>query len=199
MDSDFLKQKNAITNAPIYLYTIYDYDGVGNNLNLAEWSEDIVFDGVTYSKFPISHDEVGENSQGQTPSIRIRIANVSRLIQYYLETYDWRGKKVLVRLVFLDKLAIADCKLDFIFYIDSYTANEKAAEFNLLPKVDALQITLPRRTHSRNYCQWRFKSDECGYAGAETECNKTKQRCKVLNNYVRYGGFPAIPSKKLYV
>lgn len=199
MDNNFIQSKNAQTNAPIYLYTIYDYDGASNNLNLAEWSEDIVFDSITYSKFPISHDEIGENSQGQTPSIKVRISNISRLIQYYLELYDWRGKKVLVRLVWLDKIAIDECKLDFIFYIDSYSANEKVAEFNLMPKVDALQITLPRRTYSRNYCQWRFKSDECGYAGAETECNKTKQRCKVLDNYVRYGGFPAIPSKKLYV
>ena len=70
MNEDFLKQKNAQVNAPIYLYTIYDYDGASNDLNLAEWGEDIVFDGVTYSKFPISHDEIGENSQGQVPAIK---------------------------------------------------------------------------------------------------------------------------------
>jgi len=199
MDSDFLKQKNAITNAPIYLYTIYDYDGVGNNLTLAEWSEDIVFNGVTYQKFPISHDEIGDNSQNQTPAIKVKISNVSRLIQYYLEIYDWRGKKVKITLVWLDKLDNTDCKLDFTFFIDSYIANEQVAEFNLLPKVDALGVTLPRRTYSRNYCQWRFKGIECGYAGSETECNKTKQRCKELNNYKRYGGFPSIPVRVLYV
>jgi len=199
MDSDFLKQKNAITNAPIYLYTIYDYDGAGNNLTLAEWSEDIVFDGVTYQKFPISHDEIGDNSQNQTPAIKVKISNVSRLIQYYLEIYDWRGKKVKITLVWLDKLDNTDCKLDFTFFIDSYIANEQVAEFNLLPKVDALGVTLPRRTYSRNYCQWRFKGIECGYAGSETECNKTKQRCKELNNYKRYGGFPSIPVRVLYV
>ncbi len=199
MDSDFLKQKNKQTNAPIYLYTIYDYDGASNNLTFAEWSEDILFDSITYQKFPISHDEIGDNSQGQTPFLKVRISNISRLIQYYLETYDWRGKKVKVTLVWLDNLDNPDCKFDFTFFIDSYVVNEKVAEFNLLPKVDALGITLPRRTYSRNYCQWRFKSVECGYAGAETKCSKTKQRCKVLDNYTRYGGFPAIPTKRLYV
>lgn len=199
MNDAFNQQKNANTNAPIYLYTIFDYDGASSNLNFAEWSDDIVFDGVTYTKFPIAHDEIGENSQGQTPSLKVRAANVSRLLQYYLELYDWHKKKVRVRLVWLDELADADCKMDFTYFIDSYTATDKVAEFNLLPKIDALQVTLPKRIYSRNYCQWRFKGTECAYAGAETECNKTRQRCKQLSNYIRFGGFPSIPSRQIYL
>lgn len=195
----FLEEKNKNTNAPIYLYTVYDYDDLGTNLNLAEWGDDVTFDGIVYNKFPIKHDEIGENSQGQVPSIKLTVANVSRVIQYYLETYNWRGKKVLIRLVWLAQIADADAKLDFVYYIDSYIANEKIAEFVLLPKVNALGLELPKRTYSRNYCQWRFKGTECGYASGESECNKTKQRCKELGNYSRYGGFPAIPTRRLYV
>ncbi len=199
MNESFRTEKNKSTNVPIYLYTIYDYNGEGDNLNFAEWDEDIIFDEVTYHKFPIKHDEIGENTQNETPAIKVKISNVSRLIQYYLEAYDWRNKKVRIRLIWLDKLDEEDTKLDFIFYIDSYTANESIAEFLLLPKIDALGVILPKRVYSRNYCQWRFKGVECGYSGVEIECNKTKQRCKELNNYIRFGGFPAIPEKKMYV
>lgn len=199
MNDAFREQKNARTNAPIYLYTIYNYDNANHDLNLAEWNEDITFDDVPYPKFPIKHDEISDNSQGQTPSIKISIANVSRLIQYYLETYDWHNKKVRIRLVWLDEIDDPDCKFDFIYYIDSYVATEKVAEFILLPKVDVLQLTLPRRTYSRNYCQWRFRGTECGYSNGEQSCNKTRQRCKGLGNYDRFGGFPSIPSKQLYV
>lgn len=199
MNSDFIAQKNAKTNAPIYLYTIFDYDGLSNDLNLCEWDENITFDSVVYSAFPISHDELGDNSQNQTPEVKVRVSNVSRLFQYYLETYDLREKKVRIRLVWLDKLAVAEAKLDFIYYIHSYEANESMMSFSLLPRLDALSCALPKRTYSRNYCQWRFKGTECAYAGAETACNKTKQRCKELDNYVRFGGFPSIPARVLYV
>lgn len=199
LHNDFLKEKNKQVNKPIFLYTIYNYDGASNDLNLAESKESIEFDGITYNAFPITHDNVSDNAQGQTPEIKVRVANVSRLIEYYLNIYDLRDKKVLIRLVWADKLDNPDIKFDVVYYINNYTANEKAVEFTLLPKVDALGIVLPKRTYSRNYCQWRFKSDECGYSGEFTECNKTKQKCKELNNYVRFGGFPAIPSKKLYV
>lgn len=199
LDNDFLVEKNKPVNKPIYLYTIYDYDGADNNLNFAEHNENVEFDSVTYTAFPITHDEISDNSQGQTPEIKLRVANISRVIEYYLNIYDLRGKKVLVRLVWKDKLDNADIKYDFVYFISNYTSNEKVVEFSLLPKVDMLGLVLPKRTYSRNYCQWRFKSDECGYSGAETECNKTKQKCKELDNYVRFGGFPAIPSKRLYV
>lgn len=199
LHTDFLKEKNNQTNKPIFLYTIYNYDGLSNNLNLAESKENIVFDSITYTAFPIMHDNISDNSQGQTPEIKVKVANVSRLIEYYLNIYDLRDKKVLIRLVWANKLDNPDVKYDAIYYINSYTANEKVVEFTLLPKVDALGIVLPRRTYSRNYCQWRFKSTECGYSGEATECNKTKQQCKILDNYVRFGGFPAIPNKKLYV
>ena len=167
-------------------------------MNLAEWDEDIEFD-TTYTRFPITHDEIGENMQGEIGSVKVRVSNISRAIQYYLELYDWRGKKVRIRLVWLDKLDEPDTKLDFTYFIDNYSANQDVAEFTLLPKVDVLNVTLPKRTYSRNYCQWRFKSDECGYNLGENTCNKTKQRCKELNNYKRFGGFPAIPTRKLYV
>lgn len=196
---NLFKELNKETNQPIFLYRIFDYDGLGADLKFAEWDTDIVFDSLTYQKFPISHDVITENNQGQIDAIKVKVSNVSRLIQSYLEDFDLRGKKVLIRLVFKDRLAYTDEKLDFYYFIDNYTANQDVVEFTLLPKTDVLGMTLPSRAYSRNYCGWKFKSTECGYAGVITTCNKTKQRCKEIGNFPRFGGFPSIPSRRIAV
>lgn len=195
----FRAKKNAQTNQPIWLYTIYDYDGAAGVLRFAERKEDVVFDGNTYTAFPITHDQINESGTGEIDTVKVSIANVNRLVQSYIEVYDWRGKKVTITLVWADDLADANNKVEFDFYIDTYAADAQAANFTLLPKTDTLSHTLPTRIYSRNTCRWVFKSDECGYAGAETTCNKTQQRCKALANYQRFGGFPSIPTRQINV
>ncbi|MBM3210608.1 DUF2163 domain-containing protein [Candidatus Poribacteria bacterium] len=196
---NLFKELNKQVNQPIYLYKVFDYDGIGGDLLFAEWDTDIVFDSVTYPKFPVTHDSISENNQGQIDAVKVRLSNVSRLIQSYLEEFDFRAKKVMIRLVFKDRLAYPDEKLDFYYFIDTYSASQDVVEFILLPKTDILSVTLPTRNYSRNYCGWKFKSTECGYAGAITTCNKTKQKCKELDNFQRFGGFPSIPSRKIAV
>lgn len=51
----------------------------------------------------------------------------------------------------------------------------------------------PRYRYSRKRCRWRFKSDSCGYAGANTSCNRLLDGCITNANTSRFGGFPAIP------
>lgn len=202
IDTTTKSQKNASTNKPIYLYTIYDYDGVGSNLYFAGYDTDIIYNGITYTRFPITHESIGENSQGEIEGVKISVSNVSQAIQTYLELYDWRKKKVTIRMVWADQLADTDAYIDFTYFIDNYIANEKVAEFNLLPKTDVLDVNVPARVYSRNYCSWKFKSIECGYSGATTTCNKTKAACKAMaggSNYLRFGAFPSIPTKRIYV
>ncbi len=195
----FVEEKNAQENEPVYLYTIYDYNSSGEHLHFAGYDSDIVFNGITYSQFPIEHQSIGENTNGEIDSVRVRVSNVSRLIQYYLEEYDFRGKKVAIITVWANRLDDADACIVDEYAIDSYTVNERDVTFFLTSNMDVLDITLPGRMYSRNYCRWKFKSDECGYAGAETTCNKTFQRCKELENQERFGGFPGIPLRRLYI
>lgn len=202
IDSNFIEQLNKREKKPVFLYTVFEYDGA-EDLNFAESKEDVLYDDgggeITYQAFPVTHDEIGENTQGEVNAIKVTISNVSRTIQAYLEHYDFRGKEVRIRLVFRDRLAYPDEHLDFTLFVDSYTANQDVAEFLLLPKMNVVGAMLPARVYSRNYCQWKFKSTECGYASGETSCNKTKQRCKELGNYQRFGGFPSIPSKVVII
>lgn len=197
-NSNFKSEKNKPSNQPIYLYTIEDYNGSGD-LCLAEWDTDITYDGVTYTKFPIKHDEIRENSQGEIDNFKVTVANVNLLIQAYLESYDLRGKKVTITLVWANQLNDVDANIKFIFYIDNYTATQDTVEFVLSSKYDIIDLTLPRGVYNRNYCRWKFKSTECGYAGAQATCDKRKATCKTtMSNIARYGGFPSVPTQRLF-
>jgi len=198
IDSTFTETKNQQSNQPIFLYTIFNYDGASTNLYFADYSENVTYDGQEYTKFPISHDAVTEDTTGEISSVSVTLSNVSRLIQAYLENYDFNGKKVYITLVWGNQLDDTDAYLREIFYIDSYSADQNNVEFTLTSKFDVLSLQLPARKYSRNYCGFKFKSTECGYAGAETECNKTLARCRVLENSSRFGAFPSVPSRQIY-
>jgi lambda family phage minor tail protein L len=197
-NSVFIGEKNLQENRPVFLYRVTEYNGT-DDLLLAAHDEDVTFDGETYTKFPITHESVSDNSRGEIDSVAVRISNVSRLIQSYLESYDWRGKKVTITQVFLDQLADADAKISFVLYIDNYKASEADVEFQLTTRFDVIDVMLPLGAYNRNYCRWKFKSTECGYVGAESVCNKTKQDCRDnKDNVVRFGGFPSIPQRRLF-
>ncbi len=65
-----------------------------NNLYFAEAKADIVFDGITYTAFPIALDPISESTTGEIDSIKIKMGNASRVIQMYIENYDLRRKTV---------------------------------------------------------------------------------------------------------
>jgi len=198
VNATFRNEKAKKENAPISLYMLKEYDGV-DDLNFAGFDEDVTYNGTVYTRFPIKHEFVAENNQGQIDQVKITLANVSRLIEFYLEQYDFRGKKVIIRTVWADQLSDPDAYIDDVFYIDNYTADQSNVEFTLTGKFDVLGIDLPARRYARNYCVWKFKSAECGYAGAELTCDKTQQRCKQLDNYQRFGGFPSVPTRRIYI
>ena len=199
INSTFKSEKNKQDNQPITLYTIENYNGLGVNLYFTGYDTNVTFAGVTYTKFPVALDFISENNKGLIDTVRLTVANVSRLIQSYLESYDLRGKKVIIKTVWANQLSDSNAYIEDIFYIDSYSADQRDVVFTLTSKFDVLDIELPLRRYSRNYCGWKFKGTECGYVGAETSCNKTKQRCKQLSNYQRFGGFPSIQSNRIIV
>lgn len=196
----FKNEKNKAANRPIRLYLIEDYDGASNDLRFAEWDADVTFDSLVYTKFPITIDQIAENSRGSIDTVQVTVSNISRLIQSYLEDYDFRGKKVTIKTVFADQLADTTSVFEDIFYVDSYTADQNNVVFVLSSKFDLMDINLPGRLYSRNYCRWTFKGTECGYSGSESSCKKIKSDCKVnKNNYARFGGFPSIQSRGVYL
>lgn len=201
LDADFVAGKNKQQVKPIRLYTIYDYDNAGANFYIAEYSSDVVFDGITYQKFPIKFQSVTEKTGGEVDEMKLIMSNVSQEIEALLQnpSFQFKGKQVDIMYVIADHLDDPECKYVETFYIDYYETTSTNAIFTLSSKMDVYDVMLPGRTVIRTHCSWVFKGIECKYAGAETACNRTLQRCRVLGNTLNYGGFPAAGGKRMFV
>lgn len=149
--AEFVTEKNKQANRPIFLYIIYDIDGAGTNKYFCAYDTNVTFDGQVYEKFPISHNPITENTQGQIDQVTITLSNVSRLIRYYLGLYDGlREKKVVIRQVFADLLDNPNAKIDDTYYVSQTTCNQQDVTLTLSSKLDVLSINLPGRTYTRN-------------------------------------------------
>ncbi len=148
--TDFIAEKNKQANKPIFLYIIFDIDNQGTNKYFCAYDTNIVFDGQVYEKFPISHEPITENTQGQIDHVNVTVSNISRLIRYYLGQYDGlRDKKVVIRQVFANLLDNADAKIDDTFFVKQVTCNQQDVTLTLSSKLDILSVNLPGRTYTR--------------------------------------------------
>jgi len=206
-NKSFKEETRKKETQPIFLYVIWDYDGASNNKYFAAYDKNVIFDGIDYIKFPITHDEITENVKGEIDTTKVQLSNVSRLIEYYLQNYDLRGKKISIKMVYANLLDDPDAYIEFSNYIDSYTSNVKDVVFSIMSKFDVLNVIVPGRIYIKSHCQTLFaspairalgKGQECGYLGAETECNKTRGRCRELGNQKRFNAFPSSPGGTSY-
>lgn len=182
-----------------------------------ELASDVVWQGVTYYRFPIEATGFEFSGKGQLPRPSIRVANVNGLIGALVGTYnDLAGAKVIRRrtlVKYLDAVnftggvnASADPTAalpDDVYYIDrKSTENKFLVEFELAASFDVNGVQLPRRQIIQNVCAWKYRSAECGYAGGavakaddtatailgEDVCGKRLSSCKL-----RFGNYAELP------
>jgi lambda family phage minor tail protein L len=170
------------------------------SINIVDANEDVIYDGVTYIKFPVIFNGIEMTGTGEISKASLVVANPERTFQAYLQQFKGlRGIRVEVKTVFerfLDSGESPDplsCVEDS-FIIDSYTATDQTIQFQLDPVCD-FSIKIPRRRFT-HMCYWRFKDPEtCMYAGAESTCTKDLDSCRQKGNEARFGGFPGIPTQ----
>lgn len=197
---------NTVTNEFVYFTKL---------LNITDSNFDILFDGITYMRFPVQMSDTTISSDGSIDKASLSVANVTREIMYYVEMYNGLvNRKITVKKVFrrfLDLIyninpdgtietspneeADASSFIKEEYIIDSYTANEQIVNFNLDPIIN-LNVKLPRRRYlDSNSCAFKYKDPEtCKYSGSLTKCNKNLSDCKLHNNSINFGGFAGLDS-----
>ena len=158
---------------------------------------DVTWAGHIWQALPFEIDEIGENSKGEVPRVDVRICNVSRIFEYYLQEYDTFTKTygytpitVKIMVINTGNLANTTPEVCYEFDLNQPKTNSQWATFTLGAS-NPYRKRFPEYRILKNQCQYKsFKGIECGYAGAETVCDRTLSRCKALNNSGRYGGFP---------
>lgn len=171
-------------------------------------SNDVVWQGQTYSRFPVEASGFERSGSGAAPRPMLRVANVTGLMGAMArELGDLCGATVVRRRTFskyLDAVNFpggvnpqADPNVGFpkeVWTVDRKSAeNGVYVEFELASAFDVQGVFLPRRQCIQNTCTWAYRSAECGYAGGPVadkfdvttaivsldQCGKRLSSCKI--------------------
>lgn len=134
----------------------------------------IQWKGNTYEPLPIISSGYEKNTTGQIAQPSLTVANVMGTFTQVINSLDdLVGAKVTRRRTFakyLDGEVQADPTQEFpidIFFIERKTGeNALTITWQLGSILDVEGLLLPRRVITQNYCQWKYRSSECGYTGA---------------------------------
>lgn len=177
----------------------------------------LVWQGNTYSAFPIEATGFEWNGRGQLPRPTLRVSNVlGTMTALVLQFDDLSGVKVTrIRTLqkYLDAVNFpgstnptADPTAEFardVYFVDRKSIETREmVEFELSAALDLAGVALPRRQIIQNYCPWKYRSAECGYTGtsyfdtndnpvssaAQDVCGKRLSSCRA-----RFGQYAVLP------
>lgn len=187
-----------------------------------ELTQPVTWQGVEYTPMPIVATGFDFNTSGQLPRPKMTFANTSGAITaFILQFNDCLGAKVTRKrtlVKFLDAVNFdggvnpsADDTASYpddIFYIKRKVKEDKVSvEFELGSATDVVGVKLPRRQIIQNLCQWKYRGNECGYAGtnyfksddsvtansSQDVCGKRLSSCKLrfgATSQLPFGSFP---------
>ncbi len=168
-----------------------------DTMYLVNNNEDVVFESRTYVAFGFTVEPPKESSKGEIPSIQLMVANATRTMQTYVEAYNGGvGATVVLRIVNTANLAEDYADLTTTLSVVACKCTAQWVTFTL-GAVNPLKRRFPPDQYIAMHCRfvsapYGFKGPHCGYAGSETSCDGTLDRCQALGNSSRFGGHPGL-------
>jgi len=211
---------------PINLYVI-NVDQVGwTPLYYAEFTHNITgfamttagvlsTSEVTYYGIPITSSEMKTTIEGDIPEVSISVPNVDRIIEAYIQNYDYLRNCAVYKITTFVKYLPSGTTYTYIgstpdrnsciieaMYIDAVTSNDEVVTFSCKPKFAIHNIVLPRRRFTRE-CSWTYGDTSCSIDGATKitypTCDYSLDNCRQRGNSSRFGGFPSIPKGGIWI
>ena len=184
------------------------------------WQRNIIWQGHTFEPMALEVSGLEMRSDGKASAPTLSMANNIGGIQgavsaYCLQFGDFAGAKLKVITTLAKYLdaenfstgnptASNEAK-EQLWYIEQKTSeNANAVTFELSNPIDFEGLKIPVRQIS-SYCAWEYRSEQCGYTGtamfterdeptdnpALDRCSGRLSSCRIRNNEIRFGGFPA--------
>ena len=144
-----------------------------------ELGGDVVWQGVTYTRYPVEAEGFELRATGTAPRPKIRASNIQGVLGAAIRAADdLVGAKIIRKRTFVRYLDAvnfagdnpsADPNVGFsdeIYYVDrKVTENRVMIEWELVSAMDLAGVKLPRRQIIANICPWRYRGAECNYTG----------------------------------
>lgn len=185
-----IEEKNKISqDQPWLLFLTMTNVAKTLTLRLVRNTENITFKGEEYVAFPFEIDSIPEASKGSLPTLAIKVSNVDRQIQAYIEqdaTFG-SGWEVIISLAHISQLNGTDledqvAEIEHKFQSLDLTADNEFLTVNLGVR-NPMLVQFPRQQYAGGFCQRTFNDGEgCPYAtqGKNTSytfCKKTLNNC----------------------
>jgi lambda family phage minor tail protein L len=181
-----------------------------------EVSGSVVWQGITYTPWPINGSDFSTPSQGSPARPKLQVGNFGGTVSALCRKYEdllWaqlKRRRTLVKYLdtvnFVSGNPTANPAEEYpaeTWYITRKVNETPAAiEFDLGSPLDLQGIKLPRRQVVAGTCLWAYRSGECGYAGGpvadyannptsdptKDQCARNPTGCKL-----RFGQYAELP------
>lgn len=213
-------EKNKLASSKAWLVLVEITTPASYILRVVANNEDVdwpVTAGNTYVAFPFELDEIGDSSKGEVPSVGLKVSNVTRILEPYLEDEDGLiDSTVKIYVVNSTNVTTASQgagvnndlpEIELNYEITDSTADEMWVTFTL-GAMNPFNRRFPRNKVWKNVCRYSgttgtvngFKGARCQYAGGETTCDRSAATCRdTMDNTINFGGFPGVGTKGVYV
>lgn len=156
----------------------------------------LVHDGHRYEPRALEIDAVSYGNNEIVDMVTVRIDNVLNDLTLEFINGEQQGQAAGLSLIVLDD------DLSVIGTVPVFSSGE--IDSWSMEADDRISITISsqlagwnRKTLSRHSssCRWKVLGGTmCGYAGTETQCDRSYTRCLELGNQANFGGFRFLPS-----
>lgn len=189
------KNKLATTSAWLLLVDITLPDA--SHIRLARNNVDVPFQSNNYTAFPFDIDSTKSSGQGEIPAVQLRVSNVTRLLQAYVEQHNG-GVDYTVTITVVNSAYLAEsyAELQMTYDVLACQSDSQWITFTL-GAPNPLRRRYPLYRAIANHCNWTYKGRECNYIGALTTCKRTLADCRAHVNSARFGGRPGLTSSGL--
>ncbi len=196
-------EKNTLNNTGVWLVLLEIIIPDTDTLYLCSNTENITWPttgGDEYIAFPFELDDISDSSKGEVPQLVIRVSNVTRAIEAYLEISDGGvGAEVRIKVVHSEHLDQTEPEVELVFEVLKTSTDENWVQFTIGASNPYNKI-FPRNRVLRFTCRYReFKGPHCGYTGVETICDRSYERCKELDNVTRFGNAIGVGARGVYL
>lgn len=188
----FLAALHAVQNQPVDLYELYLPDGTA--VYLAD--RDITWGGHHYLPYIESRSDIRRYLRGQFDQVTFTISNVDMFLAQLLANHDIEGGTLIIRRI--DVTVMDDSLPLFCGLLQQPGAiDEMHGSLTAMEYLGGIDYDAPGRYFSV-FCGFPFKGAECGYTGANTDCDHSWSNCAMNNNTPRFGGFRFFPHSGTY-
>lgn len=171
---------------PVLLVQLAGWGGA--TIRWAATKSAVSYDGETWNPQPsLAVGALQQRMDGGTQGVTVRVSNADLAMSTLIDQANPKGATLTVYQVFLDDLTNAATLVGGLL-VKSYRLSSATADFLCEGSSGPTRRRVPARKYYRT-CYKVYKSADCGYAGADSSCDRTDTDCKAKDNFDNFGGW----------